>query len=159
MTYLADLYHELESLRRQHDALLHQIFHAHDCGREPEEELVLAAKAFGDEYQAVDDRIKRAEVFGEASSADFTGDFLGAAQWDIDPPVYQVDRGGLGELVHQFHRNPSGLSAAVREGRAHLNLAIQFPANTLMIAVDSEDPEISSGPWVRWSKDDGWRLV
>ena len=157
MTHLADLYCRRRSLDLHSDALLHKIEHAHNCGREPEEELVLAANACDDEWQSVLDRIDRAQAFGEASSADLTDDFFGGAKWDMDPPVYQVDRGGLGELVHQFHPNPAGLSAAIRDGRAQLNLTIQFPANTLMIAVDSMDPQIPSGPWMTWSKNDGWR--
>ena len=157
MTYLADLYCLRDSLRRQLDALQQDIVHAHDCGCEPEEELVLAAKACGDEWQSAEDRIDRVEAFENRSSIEFPDAFIDAGPWNIDAPVHQLDRGVLGELVRGFHRNPSELSAAVLEGRAHLNLTIQFPANKLMIAVDSKDPQIPSGPWMTWSKDDGWR--
>jgi len=157
MTYLADIYCLRDSLRRQLDALQQDIVHSQDCCCEPEEELVLAAKACGDEWQSAQDRIDRVEAFENRSSIEFPDAFINDGPWDIDAPIRQLDVGFLGEIVHVFHQNPSGLSAAVREGRAHLNLTIQFPANTLMIAVDSADPQLPSGPWMTWSEADGWR--
>ena len=159
MTYLADLHRRRDSLRRQLDFLQQEIVHAHDFGCEPEKELVLATKACGDEWQGVEDRIDRAEAFVKRSFVEFPDAFVDAGPWDIDAPLRQLDRGRLGEVVELLHENPSGLSAGIREGRAHLTLTIRFPENTLTIAVDSKDSQIPSGPWIRWSKDDGWQPI
>ena len=159
MSYLSALYMEERSLRRGLDRPDLEIHHERDCGREPNETLTRSAGACFDAWTAVTDKIDRAEAFGKRSFVEFPDAFIDAGPWNIDAPLQQLDRGGLREVVELLHVNPSGLSAGIRDGRAHLNLTIQFPENNLTIAVDSEDPEVPSGPWVRWNKDDGWQPI
>jgi len=85
-------------------------------------------------------------------------EFEAAALADLkaDPPVLELDRSAIAQLIHEYHDNPSVLTAALLKETAKITISIEFPVPRLRIDIESSDPSISSGPWLNWSRDELW---
>jgi hypothetical protein len=81
------------------------------------------------------------------------------AAFAADPPVLELDRSGIAQLIHEYHDNPRALTVALLRERAKLTISIEFPVPRLRIEIESSDPSISSGPWLKWSRDELWVLI